>query len=188
MKHTIFKIIIFFAVVTLLSTSCKKYEDFQVNPNQPSTATPALLLTNICISVFDYDPTGPAFASRQLTYYERGNSDVDYSWTSWDYGNYDILRQVTKMDELASEQSGQDNYHGLAKFFRAVLFNRLRDFAIVLQRRSGGVNYHMLIILRFLQALLENAFELCWFRNSFPSHPLAHLRDEILGRRHAYVG
>ena len=134
MKHTIFKIIIFFAVVTLLSTSCKKYEDFQVNPNQPSTATPALLLTNICISVFDYDPTGPAFASRQLTYYERGNSDVDYSWTSWDYGNYDILRQVTKMDELASEQSGQDNYHGLAKFFRAVLFNQLTD-------RFGDIPY-----------------------------------------------
>lgn len=134
MKHAFFKILILFAALPLLFTSCKKYEDFQVNPNQPSTATPALLLTNICISVFDYDPTGPAYASRQLTYYERGNSDVDYSWTSWDFGNYDILRQVTKMDELATAQGSGDNYHGLAKFFRAVLFNQLTD-------RFGDIPY-----------------------------------------------
>ena len=133
MKHAYFKILLPTACAILLLLSCKKYEAFQTNPNQPSTATPSLLLTNICISVFDYDPTGPAFASRQLTYYERGNSDVDYSWTSWDYGNFDILRQVTKMDELAQE-TGAANYTGLAKFFRAVLFNQLTD-------RFGDIPY-----------------------------------------------
>jgi Starch-binding associating with outer membrane len=110
----------------LFFCSCKKHSDFQTDPNQPSTATPALLLTNICINVFKTDPTGPAFASRQLTYYERGNSAVDYSWTGGSFDNFNILRQVMRMDSLAS-QTGQQNHRGLAKFFRAVLFSQLTE-------------------------------------------------------------
>jgi hypothetical protein len=110
----------------LMLMSCKKYSAYQNNPNSPSTALPSLLLTNICITVFDYDPSGPAFASRQLTYYERGNSLVDYSWTSNDFSKFDVLRQVKKMDELAT-QTGEENYHGLAKFFRALLFSQTTE-------------------------------------------------------------
>jgi len=36
------------------------------------------------------------------------------------------LRQVMKMDELAT-QTGEANYHGLTKFFRAVLFSQLTE-------------------------------------------------------------
>ena len=127
MKHTFLKIILMATLLVMISLpSCRKHDYYQNNPNEPSSATPSLLLTNICISVFDYYPTGPAYASRQLTYYERGNSDVDYSWTSNSYSNFDILRQVMKMDELAL-QSGEENYHGLAKFFRAVLFGQLTE-------------------------------------------------------------
>ncbi|MFC0774930.1 SusD/RagB family nutrient-binding outer membrane lipoprotein [Terrimonas alba] len=110
----------------LLLFACRKHAYYQSNPNEPSAATPALLLTNISISVFNYDPTQPAYASRQLTYYERGNSAVDYSWTSSSYANFDILRQVMKMDELA-QQTGEENYRGLAKFFRAVLFTQMTE-------------------------------------------------------------
>ena len=113
-------------LAALLICSCKKYSDFQTDPNQPSTATPSLLLTNICINVFKTDPSGPAYASRQLTYYERGNSDVDYSWTQGPFDNYNTLRQVMRMDSLAG-QSGQENYKGLTKFFRAVLFSQLTE-------------------------------------------------------------
>ncbi len=110
----------------LLISSCKKHEYFQENPNEASSASPALLLTNICISVFNYDPQASAYASRQLTYYERGNSAVDYSWTSSSFAAFDILRQVKKMDELATA-SGEENYRALAKFFRAVLFSQLTE-------------------------------------------------------------
>jgi len=110
----------------VISPSCKKHSYFQNNPNSPSTALPSLLLTNVCITVFNYDPTGPAYASRQLTYYERGNSAVDYSWTSNDFLRFDALRQVMKMDELAT-QTGEANYHGLTKFFRAVLYSQLTE-------------------------------------------------------------
>jgi hypothetical protein len=126
MKRFLFSNMAIAGLLSILLFSCRKHEYYQENPNQPSSATPSLLLTNISISVFNYDPTGPAYASRQLTYYERGNSAVDYSWTSSSFGNFDVLRQVMKMDELAA-QSGEENYRGLAKFFRAVLFTQLTE-------------------------------------------------------------
>src|ERR1700754_1568034 len=125
MKQQMIKIfLISFLSAGLLMSSCRKHEYYQENPNEPSSATPSLLLTNICISVFNNDPQAAAYAARHLTYYERGNSSVDYSWTSSDFGRFDILRQVKKMDELAT-QSGEENYRALAKFFRAVLFSQL---------------------------------------------------------------
>src|ERR1700750_1176041 len=96
-----YKLMLSGVVLSLLIGSCKKYNDLQVNPNLPSTATPALLLTGICYSLFYIDNTPAAFASRHLTYYERGNSNQDYSWTEGSFSNYDILRQVMQMDSLA---------------------------------------------------------------------------------------
>lgn len=127
MKRTnLLRYILEIAFLSLLFSGCKKHDEFQNNPNQPSTATPSLLLTNIIYSVFYQDNTSAAFATRHLTYYERGNSNVDYSWTSGSYGNYDVLRQVKQMDSLAI-QSGQQQYLGLTKFFRAVLFSQLTE-------------------------------------------------------------
>jgi hypothetical protein len=119
----------FIAPLLLIAASfpgCKKHSDFQTNPNLPSTTTPALLLTNICYSIFYVDNTSAAFAARHLTYYERGNSSVDYSWTEGSFENYNILRQVMQMDSLA-KQSGEEQYFGLTKFFRAVLFSQTTE-------------------------------------------------------------
>ena len=124
-RKQLYRASLLLAVIALLS-ACRKHDYFQENPNQPSSATPSLMLTNICVSVFNYDPTSPAYASRQLTYYERGNSSVDYSWTNAGFGNFDRLRQVKTMDELA-EATGQQNYRGLAKFFRAVLYTQMTE-------------------------------------------------------------
>jgi len=126
MKPSIYKYIIGFALIIFTCTACKKYEDFQTNPNLPSTATPSLLLTRICYSVFYYDNTSANFSDRHLTYYERGNSNVDYSWTAGSFDSYNVLRQVMQMDSLAVE-SGQSQYRGLTKFFRALLFSQMTE-------------------------------------------------------------
>ena len=127
MKHSIaYKYIGLFVLTISLLSGCKKHEDFQTNPNLPSTATPALLLTRICYSVFYVDNTQQDFAARHLTYYERGNSAVDYSWTAGSFDGYNVLRQVMQMDSLAV-QSGQQQYLGLTKFFRALLFSQLTE-------------------------------------------------------------
>lgn len=130
-KSIIYTYIVGFVMVSVMFSACKKYEDFQTNPNLPSLATPALLLTNICYNIFYYDNTTPAFATRHLTYYERGNSAVDYSWTAgendnYSFDNFNVLRQVMQMDSLAA-QSGQNQYRGLTKFFRALLFSQMTE-------------------------------------------------------------
>src|SRR6476646_1500925 len=127
MKQLIaYKYIVGVVLIILLFTSCKKYDDFQTNPNQPSTSTPGLLLTGICYSIFYYDNTSASFSDRHLTYYERGNSNVDYSWTAGSFDNFNVLRQVMQMDSLAA-QSGQQQYRGLTKFFRALLFIQMTE-------------------------------------------------------------
>ncbi|WP_338875299.1 SusD/RagB family nutrient-binding outer membrane lipoprotein [Spirosoma sp. SC4-14] len=134
-------------VGSLLVTSCKKYEEFQVNPNQSSTATPALLLTNICYSIFrssSFLITEPAYAVRQLTYYERVNNYVGYAWREGSFGNYQTLSQVKAMDDLAATPD-MKNYKGLAKLFRAILFSQLTDqfgdipYSSALGASSGNV-------------------------------------------------
>jgi hypothetical protein len=130
-KLSTYKYLAGFVLVVSLLSSCKKYEDFQTNPNLPSNATAALLLTGICYNIFYYDNTQAAFASRHLTYYERGNSAVDYSWTAgnndnYSFDNFNVLRQVMQMDSLAT-QAGQTQYLGLTKFFRALLFSQMTE-------------------------------------------------------------
>src|SRR5690349_5625745 len=121
-----YKYIAGFVLMIAMISGCKKNKDFQTNPNLPSTATPALLLTRICYGVFYYDNTSAAFSTRHLTYYERGNSSVDYSWTAGSFDNFDLLRQVMQMDSLAAE-TGQQQYRGLTKFFRALLFSQMTE-------------------------------------------------------------
>lgn len=108
----------------LLLTACKKFDYYLNNPNQPTNATPALLLTGICNTVFNVNPVSAAYAVRHLTYYERPNESINYNWNRSGFGNYNTLRQVKKMEEL-----GQDNasYKGLGRFFRAVLFTQLTE-------------------------------------------------------------
>ncbi|SHF45162.1 SusD/RagB family nutrient-binding outer membrane lipoprotein [Pedobacter caeni] len=108
----------------LLFTACKKFDHYLNNPNKPTNATPALLLTGICDSVFNANPISAAYAVRHLTYYERPSESVNYNWNRADFGGYSTLRQVKKMEELGQ---GNASYQGLGKFFRALLFSRLTE-------------------------------------------------------------
>jgi len=117
------------AVVMLALASCKKQDYYQENPNKPSTSSPSLLFTNICINVFNpsrTELTSAAYASRQLTFYGGPNTNVNYGWTTAGFDNYDILRQVKDMSEKAA-QTGETNYQAIAGFFRAVCFSQLTE-------------------------------------------------------------
>lgn len=134
---------IMIAASFLLLASCKKFDYYQTNPNAPSEASPALLLTDISVSTFSYWLPDPAYASRHLAYYERPNAYINYGWGAGSFSNYDVLRQVAKMNELA-QKSGEENYQALAKFFRAVHFVQLTEtfgdvpYSEALQALSGN--------------------------------------------------
>jgi Starch-binding associating with outer membrane len=117
---------LYFVLLLAILPSCHKQEYYQTNPNAPTGATPALLLTGICVDVFRNEPTDPAFAARYITYYERPNDNLNYGWATAGFGQYGLLRQVRQMEKLA-EAGGQRQYAGVARFFRAVLFSQLTE-------------------------------------------------------------
>ena len=124
-RNRLYKLILF-TVLLISGFACKKHEYYQVNPNLPSVATPALLLTNIAATTFNLWPMDAAFAGRHMTYYERPNVYVNYNWSTGSFGSYDVLRQVKKMEELSTGNLG-NNYKGLAKFFRSYHFISLTE-------------------------------------------------------------
>ena len=149
MKYHNKLLIPFIVLCMVLVTACKKQSYYQVNPNSPSTTTPALSFTDIEINIFDNFTLESSYADRHLAYYEFLNSFVQYSWTrsdpgaaSYNYGNYDVLRQVNDMDAAAAK-SGAVTYQALAKFFRAVLFAQMTEtygdipYSQALQAQTG---------------------------------------------------
>ena len=126
MKSSSRYISIMILVAVVLFSACKKHEYYQNNPNNPSTSTPALLLTNILVSTFNINPMSTSYSDRHLTYYERTNTSVNYGWAQASFGAYDMLRQIKDLDEKA-QATGEQNYRGLAKFFRAIYFIQLTE-------------------------------------------------------------
>lgn len=122
MKTTYQSIIILIAIV--FNTSCQKFDYYQDNPNKPSNATAALLMTYICQDIFNNNPINAAYATRHLTYYERPSESINYNWNRGSFGGFESITQVQKMKELAKEHK---NYQGLAKLFRAIYFSRLTE-------------------------------------------------------------
>jgi hypothetical protein len=120
-------------MVMWMFSACHDADYYNINPNEPSQTTPSLLLTSACLDVFYSDLLSTAYASRYLTYYERPNENINYSWILGNFSEFRALRQVKDMEDIATK-SNDKNYIGLAKFFRAILFSRLTE-------RYGDIPY-----------------------------------------------
>lgn len=112
-------------IMMLLGLSaCQKFDYYQDNPNKPTNATSALLMSHICQNIFNNNPISAAYAARHLTYYERPNESINYNWNRGSFSEYANLIQVQKMVDLAPENK---NYQGIAKLFRAIYFTKLTE-------------------------------------------------------------
>jgi hypothetical protein len=105
------------AIVMMVAAfvSCKKFDDFQENPNNPTTADPSLLLPNIELNSFSTISADAALASRYLVYTQSSSNAQYYGWqrNSMRYG---IITQVVKMEQEAA-RLGKLNYRYIGKFF-----------------------------------------------------------------------
>ncbi|WP_286859496.1 MULTISPECIES: SusD/RagB family nutrient-binding outer membrane lipoprotein [Sphingobacterium] len=110
--------------ILALSMGCKKFDYYQDNPNKPTKATPALLMTYICQNIFNNNPISAAYASRHLTYYERPNESINYNWNRGSFDGYGGLRQVLKLEALVADNK---NFQGLAHLFRVIYFTQLTE-------------------------------------------------------------
>lgn len=121
MKKTNIFIYIGLLVLAAGFSSCKKFEYYQVNPNEPTEASPGLLLNNIEQSAFSAISLNAALASRNLIYVQSASGPglfQSYGWQRSDFNIYDNLRQVVKMKKEA-ERVVNPNYTALGLFFQS---------------------------------------------------------------------
>lgn len=132
--------------VTLSLPSCKKFEDFQENPNNPTVADPALLLPRIEQQAFGNNISADAaLASRYLVYTQGASNAQYYGWQrgSMIYGN---VTQVVKMEQEAA-RIGKPNYRYIGKFLKA-------HFILEMTQRLGDIPYS-----KMMQSMMNSTFD-----------------------------
>ena len=143
MKQHILKISSIVLVIAALA-SCKKFQDFQVNPNNPTVADPALLLTALERTAFSTVTTDASLASRQLVYTQSSSNAQYYGWQRGGFG-YSNISQTIKMEQEAA-RVGKQNYRYIGKFFRAY-------FVVDMTRQFGDIPYS-----KMMQSISDNNF------------------------------
>lgn len=108
----------------IMQSGCKKFSEFQTDPNKSTVATPDLLLNSIEQTAFQSTDITVAFTTRQMVYTDAVSLNQYYGWARTSFSTYDNLRQVLKMEQAAAAQ-GKPEYLPLAKFFRAWYFLQL---------------------------------------------------------------
>lgn len=131
-----FKLIYILAGVIGLG-ACKKLDDFQINPNNPTIADPSLLMPNIERIAFSTINTNAALASRHLTYTQSTADAQYYGWqrSGMSYGN---IAQVIRMEQEAA-RVGKPSYRYIGKFFRAY-------FVINMTETFGDIPYSQMML------------------------------------------
>ncbi|WP_317235224.1 SusD/RagB family nutrient-binding outer membrane lipoprotein [Niabella ginsengisoli] len=124
--------------------SCKKFEYFQENPNEPTIADPSLLLTNIEQTAFSNINADAGLASRQLVYTQGNSLSQYYNWTRSSM-NYSSIAQVVRMEQEA-QRVNKTNYRYLAKFFKSY-------FIVSMTQAFGDIPYSQM-----MQSIEQNNF------------------------------
>ena len=111
---------IFGLIVTMFwVSSCKEFEELQIDPNRAIQTHPSLILTSLEVSSFEVIDEGAAMASRMLVFTDGVTDEQYYNWQRASFDRYNQLRQVTKMREEA-ERLELPNYLPLALFFNSL--------------------------------------------------------------------
>lgn len=135
-RHTLL-----FLLLVVAFASCKKFDDFQLNPNNPTVADPSLLLPAIERSAFSTISSDAALASRHLVYTQSVSNAQYYGWqrSGMGYGN---ISQVVKMEQEAA-RVGKKNYRYLGKFLTSY-------FIVGMTQTFGDIPYSkMMQAIRF---------------------------------------
>lgn len=114
MKH--YKLLMLICLILAFS-NCKKFENFQENPNNPTIADPSLLLPTLERSAFSTISSDAALASRYLVYTQGVSNTQYYGWQR-SAMNYASVAQVVKMEKEAA-RTGKLNYRYIGKFLKS---------------------------------------------------------------------
>ncbi|MFT4017515.1 MAG: SusD/RagB family nutrient-binding outer membrane lipoprotein [Agriterribacter sp.] len=129
MKH--YKLFMFLCLILMFS-NCKKFEDFQENPNNPTIADPSLVLPTLEKTAFSTISSDAALASRYLVYTQGVNNTQYYGWQRSSM-NYASVTQVVKMEQEAA-RTGKLNYRYIGKFLKSY-------FVVNMTQTFGDIPY-----------------------------------------------
>jgi hypothetical protein len=107
-------------IITLVLwvSSCKDFEELQIDPNRPTQAQPGLLLTGIETATFNVINVGSMLASRMMVFTDGAADEQYYGWQRAGFQGYNTLRQISKMEEEA-DRVEVANYKALALFLKS---------------------------------------------------------------------
>lgn len=94
------------AALLFTCNSCIDLEEMNVDPNNPTTTDPALLLTSLAFSTFEESSASVCHATKMLVLTSGESTYQVYKWTRGDFSYYNNLRNVMKMEEEASKVNG----------------------------------------------------------------------------------
>lgn len=121
------------ACCIVLASCSKKFEEFAVNPNQPTSVPPSLLLikqlTDLSSGLGGIEPWGGVsrynqFHCRNYQYY----GDNFYSFNGGPFGVYtSVLKNIDRMEVEATKSgaAGANPYGAIAKFLKAYYYYNL---------------------------------------------------------------
>ncbi|PWV47628.1 SusD/RagB family nutrient-binding outer membrane lipoprotein [Chitinophaga sp. S165] len=113
-------------LLLVIAAGCKKFEDFQTDPNRPTMATPDLLLNTVIQEAFQATNLGATLATRQMVFINEASNEQYYGWDRAEFSTYNNLRQVIKMEQEANRLQ-KTEYIPLVKFFKAYYFMQLTN-------------------------------------------------------------
>ena len=114
--------------IVMLLGSCEKFEEFNTNPNVPSTVTPELLATQILKDTYRFwNPNPTDFGTANLwakhaVMLETNPNPYQYYYSYSPYGSFGGMQKLptlNKMAQLAEGNLNESSYKGLAKFMKA---------------------------------------------------------------------
>lgn len=102
-------------------SSCKKsFDTLAADPNRATTVPSNLILNNVLL---EFSEGGFNSTQRWNQYYVCNYAyygNQEYNWTGFSYNNYNVLKNIAKMEEEASKSVSAPNpYTALGKFLKA---------------------------------------------------------------------
>ena len=117
----LFKIFTFILLAGSLGSCKKSFDSLEADPNRATSVPANLILNNVLGGLnkgaFNGTHRANQFYACNYDYY--GNND--YNWTGYSFNNYNILKNIVKMEQESTKSVAAPNpYTALAKFLKAM--------------------------------------------------------------------
>ena len=186
------KYIVAGAALAFTCNSCIDLEEMNIDPNNPTTTDPALLLTGLSFTTFEESSASVCHATKMLILTSGESTYQVYKWTRGGFDYYNNLRNVAKMKKEAAK-GDQSAYEALALFFEAHYYYMLTmQFGDVpcseaMQAETNGLYQPKYdsqeTVLATVLAKLEEANTLLTDNNSIISGDIIYSGDLMKWRR-----